>query len=89
MWMNFAQDATAKIEGLLAVNRDFCRQQIAQNSPQISLPNCAVLPIKKHNAKQRHNHLIWRHNRKTARMGQTMDAAQSCGIVYGIALRKC
>ena len=26
MWMNFARDATAKIEGLLAVNRNFCRQ---------------------------------------------------------------
>ena len=44
MRMNFVQDTTAKIEGLLDVNRDFCRQQIAQNSPQISLLNCAVLP---------------------------------------------
>ena len=26
MWMNFVQDATAKIEGLLNVNRDFCKQ---------------------------------------------------------------
>ena len=44
MWMNFVQDAIAKIEGLLGVNRDFCKRQIAQNSPQMPPPNCAVLP---------------------------------------------
>ena len=27
MRMNFVQDATAKIEGLLEVNQDFCRKQ--------------------------------------------------------------
>ena len=26
--MNFSSDAIAKIEGLLAVNRDFCKQQM-------------------------------------------------------------
>ena len=44
MRMNFVQDATAKIEGLLDVNRDFSRKQIGQKSPQMPPPNCAVLP---------------------------------------------
>ena len=44
MRMNFARDATAKIEDLLAVNRDSCRQQIARNSPLMPPPNCAGLP---------------------------------------------
>ena len=39
MWMNFVQDATAKIEGLLEVNQDFCRKQIVQKSPQMLPPN--------------------------------------------------
>ena len=45
MRMNFVQDATAKIEGLLDVNRDFCRKQIGQKLPQMPPPNCAVLPL--------------------------------------------
>ena len=46
MRMNFVQDATARIEGLLAVNRDFCRRQIVRNSPQMPPTNCAGLPKK-------------------------------------------
>ena len=30
--MNFPSDAIAKIEGLLNVNRDFCRQQMAEKA---------------------------------------------------------
>ena len=39
MRVDFVQDATAKIEGLLVVNRDFCEKQIVQKAPQMSLPN--------------------------------------------------
>ena len=39
MRAHFVQDATAKIEGLLEVNRDFCGKQIVQKTPQMSLPN--------------------------------------------------
>ena len=30
--INFSSDAIAKIEGLLAVNRDFCKQQMAEKA---------------------------------------------------------
>lgn len=39
MRVNFVQDATAEIEGLPDVNRDFCSQQIVQKAPQMGLPN--------------------------------------------------
>ena len=42
--MNFSSDAIAKIEGLLAVNRDFCKQQMAENSFGRWLPNESVFP---------------------------------------------
>ena len=37
--VNFVSDAIAKIEGLLEVNRDFCKKQMAQKTPQMLPPN--------------------------------------------------
>ena len=37
----------AKIEGLLEVNRDFCKQQMAEKASLALLPNGAVLPKQK------------------------------------------
>ena len=70
MWMNFVQDAIAKIEGLtsgksrflqastvqnpegsevacdqLSQIMDLAQLPFALNSPQMLLPNCAVLPL--------------------------------------------
>ena len=42
--MNFSSDAIAKIEGLLAVNRDFCKQQMAEKAFVRWLPNESVFP---------------------------------------------
>jgi hypothetical protein len=42
--MNFVSDAIAEIEGLLDVNRDFCKKQMAQKACSAPLLNCAVLP---------------------------------------------
>jgi hypothetical protein len=42
--VNFVSDAIAEIEGLLEVNRDFCKQQMAQKARSDSPPNCAVMP---------------------------------------------
>ena len=42
--MHFLSDAMAKLEGLLEVNREFCKQRMAENASLAPLPNCAVLP---------------------------------------------
>ena len=42
--VNFSQDSLAEIEGLLAVNRDFCKMKIAEKAPHSVPLNCAVLP---------------------------------------------
>ena len=42
--MNFVSDAIAEIEGLLDVNRDFCKKQMAQKACSAAPLNCAVLP---------------------------------------------
>ena len=42
--MNFSSDAIAKIEGLLAVNRDFCKQQMAEKVFVRWLPNESAFP---------------------------------------------
>jgi hypothetical protein len=44
MAMNFSSDAIAKIEGLLAVNRDFCKQQMAEKAFVRWLPNESAFP---------------------------------------------
>jgi hypothetical protein len=42
--MHFLSDAMAKLEGLLEVNRAFCKQQMAENASLALLPNCAASP---------------------------------------------
>ena len=42
--MNFSSDAIAKIEGLLEVNRDFCKQQMAEKTFARWLPNESEIP---------------------------------------------
>jgi hypothetical protein len=42
--MNFMSDAIAEIEGLLDVNRDFCKKQMAQKACSAAPLNCAILP---------------------------------------------
>ncbi len=41
---NFSRLRTAKIEGYLAGNRDFCRQQAAEIHPLMGREHCAVFP---------------------------------------------
>ena len=43
--MHFLSDAIAEIEGLLEVNRDFCKKQMAEKASPALPTNCAVLPI--------------------------------------------
>ena len=43
--MHFLSDAIAEIEGLLEVNRDFCKKQMAEKASPTLPTNCAVLPI--------------------------------------------
>jgi len=42
--MHFLSDAIAEIEGLLDVNRDFCKKQMAEKASPALPTNCAVLP---------------------------------------------
>ncbi len=42
--MHFLSDAIAEIEGLLEVNRDFCKKQMAEKTSPDAPPNCAVVP---------------------------------------------
>jgi len=42
--MNFSLDAIAKIEGFLVVNRDFCKQQMAEKAFVRWLPNESAFP---------------------------------------------
>jgi len=42
--MHFLSDAIAEIEGLLEVNRDFCKKQMAEKTSPDVPPNCAVVP---------------------------------------------
>jgi len=42
--MDFSSDAIAESEGLLEVNRDFCKMQMAEKASSMLPPNCAVLP---------------------------------------------
>ena len=44
MRMNFSQDSLAETEGLLAVNRGFCKMKIAKKTPRSVPLNCAALP---------------------------------------------
>jgi len=41
---NYSRLRTAKIEGYLAGNRDFCRQQAAEIHPLMGREHCAVFP---------------------------------------------
>jgi len=43
--MHFLSDAIAEIEGLLEVNRDFCKKQMAEKASPALPTNCAVVPI--------------------------------------------
>ena len=43
--MHFLSDAIAEIEGLLEVNRDFCKKQMAENASPALPTNCAVVPL--------------------------------------------
>ena len=43
--MHFLSDAIAEIEGLLEVNRDFCKKQMAEKASPTLPTNCAVLPL--------------------------------------------
>ena len=43
--MHFLSDAIAEIEGLLEVNRDFCKKQMAEKASPALPTNCAVLPL--------------------------------------------
>jgi len=45
--MHFLSDAIAEIEGLLEVNRDFCKKQMAEKASPTLPTNCAVLPKEK------------------------------------------
>ena len=40
----FFSDAIAEIEGLLEVNRDFCKKQMAEKASSALPTNCAVVP---------------------------------------------
>jgi hypothetical protein len=42
--MHFLSDAIAGIEGLLEVNRDFCKKQMAEKASPTLPTNCAVVP---------------------------------------------
>ncbi len=42
--MNFSTDAIADFEGLLAVNREICKQQMSEKAPPDVPPYCAVFP---------------------------------------------
>ena len=42
--MHFLSDAIAEIEGLLEVNRDFCKKQMAEKASPALQTNCAVVP---------------------------------------------
>ena len=43
--MHFLSDAIAEIEGLLEVNRDFCKKQMAEKASPALPTNCAVVPM--------------------------------------------
>jgi hypothetical protein len=43
--MHFLSDAIAEIEGLLEVNRDFCKKQVAEKASPALPTNCAVVPL--------------------------------------------
>ncbi len=43
--MHFLSDAIAEIEGLLEVNRDFCKKQMAEKASPALPTNCAVVPL--------------------------------------------
>ena len=43
--MNFSSDAMADFEGLLEVNRDFCKKQMAEKASPALPTNCAVVPL--------------------------------------------
>lgn len=40
----FLSDAIAEIEGLLEVNRDFCKKQMAEKAFASAADDCAVVP---------------------------------------------
>ncbi|MBO7669991.1 MAG: hypothetical protein J6S60_05325 [Oscillospiraceae bacterium] len=40
----FSTDAIADFEGLLAVNREICKQQMSEKAPPDVPPYCAVVP---------------------------------------------
>ena len=42
--VNFPTDAIADFEGLLAVNREICKQQMSEKAPPDVPPYCAVFP---------------------------------------------
>jgi hypothetical protein len=42
--VNFSTDAIADFEGLLAVNREICKQQMLEKAPPDAPPYCAVFP---------------------------------------------
>jgi len=42
--VNFSTDAIADFEGLLAVNREICKQQMSEKAPPDAPPYCAVFP---------------------------------------------
>ena len=42
--VNFSPDSLAGIEGLPAVNRDFCKMEMGEKAPHSVLLNCAGLP---------------------------------------------
>ncbi len=42
--MHFLSDAIAESEGLLEVNRDFCKKQMAEKASPALPTNCAVVP---------------------------------------------
>ncbi len=42
--LHFLSDAIAEIEGLLEVNRDFCKKQMAEKASPALPTNCAVVP---------------------------------------------
>ena len=42
--VNFSTDAIADFEGLLAVNREICMQQMSEKAPPDAPPYCAVVP---------------------------------------------
>ena len=42
--VNFSSGSLAETEGLLAVNRGFCKMKMTEKAPHSVPPNCAVLP---------------------------------------------